>query len=115
MGEVTMMPVDGFWIVQFTGTEVYGSGVVVFSNGKLFGGETGFYYVGTYESDGKVVKARVMIRNFDPTMPSGFGIVGDYEMDVSAMLQDDKIVGTAMIANQPQHSLGIRLTKKANL
>ncbi len=109
------MAVDGFWIAQFSGTEVCGSGVVLFSNGKLFGGETGFYYIGTYESDGKIVKARVMIRNFDPAIPSGFGIIGDYEMDVSAMVQDDKIVGTAAIANQPQHSLGIRLTKKADL
>ena len=109
------MALDGLWTAQFTGKEVAGSGVVVFSNGKLFGGETGFYYIGTYESDGKVVKARVMIRNFDPALPSGFGIPGDYEMDVSGVFQDDKITGTAIIANQPQHSLGIRLTKKANL
>ena len=95
--------------------EVYGSGVVVFSNGKVFGGETGFYYVGSLEDDGLTVKARVAIRNFDLSIPSGFGIVGDYEMDVSAMVQDNQIVGTAMIANQPRHSLGIRLTKKANL
>jgi hypothetical protein len=109
------MALDGLWIVQFTGKEILGSGVAVFSNGKVFGGETGFYYIGSYEAEGKVVKARVMIRNFDPAIPSGFGIPGDYEMDVSAVLQDDKMTGTAMIANQPQHSLGIRLIKKANL
>ncbi|HUC30004.1 MAG TPA: GrlR family regulatory protein [Candidatus Acidoferrum sp.] len=109
------MALDGLWIVQFTGKEILGTGVVVFSNGKLFGGETGFYYIGSYESDGKMVKARAMIRNFDPAIPSGFRILGDYEMDVSAKLQDDKLTGTAMIVGQPQHSLGIRLTKKANL
>jgi hypothetical protein len=109
------MALDGLWIVQFTGKDILGSGVVVFSNGKVFGGETGFYYIGTYEVDSKVVKARVMIRNFDPNIPSGFGIDGDYEMDVSAMLQDNQMTGTAMITDQPQHSLGIRLTKKANL
>jgi hypothetical protein len=109
------MALDGLWIVQFTGKDILGSGVVVFSSGKLFGGETGFYYIGTYESDGQMVKARALIRNFDPAIPSGFGIPGDYEMDISAVLQDDKMTGTAMIANQPQHSLGIRLTKKANL
>ncbi|HSZ61461.1 MAG TPA: GrlR family regulatory protein [Terriglobales bacterium] len=109
------MALDGLWIVQFTGKNILGSGVTVFNNGKVFGGETGFYYIGTYEIDGKVVKARVVIRNFDPAIASGFGIVGDYEMDVSAMLQDNQMTGTAMITNQPQHSLGIRLTKKANL
>jgi hypothetical protein len=109
------MAVDGFWTVQFTGAEVYGSGVAVLANGKLFGGESGFYYIGSYEADGKVLKARVMIRNFDPAVQSGFGIVGDYEMDVSAVLEGENMTGTAMITNQPQHSLGIRLTKKANL
>jgi T3SS negative regulator,GrlR len=109
------MAVDGFWILQFKGAEVYGSGVAVLANGKLFGGESGFYYIGTYEAEGKMLKARVVIRNFDPAVQSGFGIVGDYEMDVSVVVQDDNMTGTAMIANQPQHSLGIRLTKKANL
>lgn len=109
------MALDGLWIVQFTGRDILGSGVAVFSNGKVFGGETGFYYVGTYEADGNVVTARVVIRNFDPAIASGFGIAGDYEMDVSAMLQDDKMKGTAMIAGQPQHSLGVHLSKKANL
>jgi hypothetical protein len=109
------MGLDGLWIVQFTGKDILGSGVAVFSNGKVFGGETGFYYVGTYAAQGKAVKARVVIRNFDPSIPSGFGVQGDYEMDVSAMLQDNQMTGTAMIANQPQNSLGIRLTKKADL
>ena len=62
-----------------------------------------------------MVKARVMIRNFDPAIPSGFGFPAITKWDVSAMLQDNQMTGTAMIANQPQHSLGIRLTKKTNL
>lgn len=110
------MAIDGFWIVHFTGAEILGTGVAMFTNGKVFGGETGFYYIGTYRAEGNTVKARVMIRNFDPAIASGFGIAGDYEMDVSATLQDDNnMTGTAMITNQPKHNLGIRLTKKANL
>jgi hypothetical protein len=57
----------------------------------------------------------ILIRNFDPAIPSGFGIQGDYEMDVSAKIKEDKLDGTAMIAGQPHHSLGILLSKKANL
>jgi hypothetical protein len=57
-----------------------------------------------------------MVRNFDPAMPSGFGIRGDFEMDVSATLQDDNHAnGTAAVTGHPQYSLGIRLTKKADL
>jgi len=109
------MPIEGLWIVKFTAGQMYGSGVVVFRNGKVFGGETGFYYIGTYAADDKVVKARVMIRNFDPSVPSGFGIAGDYEMDVSATMQDDTMNGTAIVSGHPEYNLGIRLTKTANL
>jgi hypothetical protein len=89
--------------------------VIVLANRKVFGGETGFYYLGTYDSDGTMIKARVVVRNFDPNMPSGFGIPGDYEMDVSAMLQGDEMAGTAVVTGYPQYSLGIRLAKKADM
>lgn len=109
------MPIEGFWVIKFTAAQIYGSGVALFSDGKVYGGETGFYYLGTYEADGNVVKARVLIRNFDPTIPSGFGIPSDYEMDVSAMLDGDTMSGTAVVTGHPQYSLGIRLTRKAAL
>lgn len=108
------MSIEGFWTVNFTAAEIYGSGVAVFSGGKLYGGETGFYYLGTYEADGRVVKGRVVVRNFDATIPSGFGITGDYEMDVSVILEGDAMTGTAVVTNHPQYSLGLRLTKRAN-
>jgi hypothetical protein len=109
------MPLDGLWIARFTAAELFGSGVVVFINGKIFGGETGFYYIGTYEMEGAILKARVMIRHFDRSVPSGFGIEGDYEMDVSARFEGEELKGTAVVVNRPQYSLGIRLTKRANL
>jgi hypothetical protein len=109
------MSLEGLWIARFHTAELFGSGVVVLANGKVFGGETGFYYIGTYQVDESILKARVMIRHFDKSVPSGFGIEGDYEMDVSARLEGDEFKGTAVVTNRPQYSLGIRLTKKANL
>lgn len=109
------MPLEGLWIVKFEAAQVLGSGVAVFSNGRVYGGETGFYYLGTYEADGNIVKARIVVRNFDATILSGFGIPGDYEMDVSAVLQGETMTGTAIVSEHPKYGLGIRLTKKANL
>lgn len=87
----------------------------MFSDGTVYGGETGFYYLGTYEADGSVVKARVVIRKLDPTIQSGFGIAGDYEMDVSAIVEGDTMASTTVVTGYPQYSLGIQLTKRANL
>ena len=110
------MAVDGFWTVRFEGPQVAGTGVLIMKDKKVYGGETGFYYIGNYQVDGNVFKARVAIRNFDPAVPSGFGIAGDYEMDVSGVIKDDAtMTGTAMITGRPQYSVGIRLAKRANL
>jgi hypothetical protein len=109
------VPIDGLWIAKFAAGQLTGSGVVVFANGKLFGGETGFYYLGSYDADGTIFKAHIVVRNFDPSIPSGFGIATDYEMDVSGILQGDEMTGTAVITGYPQYSLGIRATKKANI
>lgn len=110
------MSVDGFWTMRFEGPQVAGTGVVMMKGGKVYGGETGFYYIGNYESDGNVFKARIAVRNFDPAIPSGFGIPGNYEMDVSGVTKDDAtMTGTAMITGQPKYNVGIRLTKRASL
>ena len=107
--------VDGFWILQVQIPEFSSGGVAVFIKGKVFGGDNGFTWVGTYEGDDRLVKARVNVHNFDPAIQSVFGIAGDYELHFSGNVQGDVIMGTAMLANQPQKTLGIRLTKRANL
>lgn len=107
--------VDGFWILQIKTPQYTSGGVCVFINGKIFGGDNGFTWVGTYAGDDRLIKARLHVHNFDPAIQSVLGIPGDYEMHFSGSVQGDTITGTAMLANQPQHSLGVQLTKRANL
>jgi hypothetical protein len=39
----------GLWTVEFGGSEGrFGSGVMVFDQGRLWGGDSGYYYSGTY-------------------------------------------------------------------
>jgi hypothetical protein len=107
--------IDGFWILQVQIPEFATGGVAVFIKGKVFGGDNGFTWVGTYEEDNRLVKGRVNVHNFDPAIQSVFGIIGDYELHFSGNVQGEVITGTAMLASQPQKSLGIQLTKRANL
>jgi hypothetical protein len=107
--------VDGFWILQVQIPEFTSGGVAVFIGGKVFGGDNGFTWIGTYEEGNRLVKARVNVHNFDPAVQSVFGIKGDYELHFSGNVQGYVITGSAILASQPQKTLGIRLTKKANL
>jgi hypothetical protein len=106
---------DGLWILQIQTPQFTTGGVCVLIGGKIFGGDNGFTWVGSYAGDGRLVKGRVNVRNFDSAVKSVLGVSGDYDMHFSGNVQDDTIIGTAMLANQPQHSLPLKLTKRANL
>lgn len=106
--------IDGFWIVQTKVPEGTGGAVATLIGGKIFGGDNGFCFMGTYYADAASMKARVTVQNFDPAVPSVFGLMGDYELEVSATIKGDLIVGTAMLAGQPAKSIGIQLKKKAD-
>ena|SRR5713101_725678 len=107
--------VEGFWTVQTKGPEGTGGAVAMLIGGKIFGGDNGFCFLGTYYSDDVSMKARVTVQNFDRAVPSIFGLTGNYELEVSATLKGDSMTGTAMLANQPTKSIGIRLDRKAPL
>ena len=106
--------IEGFWILRIDTPQVASGGVVVFLNGRIYGGDNGFTWVGSYAEDKSLIKGRVNVHNFDPSVPSVLGLFGDYDMHISGTVDGDTIKGTAMLANQPQHSLAIRLHKKAN-
>jgi hypothetical protein len=108
--------IDGFWIMKVaTPPQFTSGGVAVFIGGKIFGGDSGFAWMGTYQESGKLVKARVAVHHFDAAIPSIVGIEGDYEMQFSGNMEGDAITGTAMVTGQPQHSMAVRLSKRANL
>lgn len=107
--------VEGFWILKIETPQYTSGGVVFFVNGKVFGGDNGFTWVGTYTGDDRLMKGRVHVHNFDPGVSSVLGIPGDYDMHFSGTVEGDTITGTAMLANQPQQSLPIRMMKRANL
>jgi hypothetical protein len=107
--------VEGFWTVQTKVPEGTGGCVVMLIGGKIFGGDNGFYFMGTYYADKMSMKAKVTVQNFDPAIASIFGLKGDYDLEVSATIKGDSMTGTAMLAGEPTKSIGIRLDKKSSL
>jgi hypothetical protein len=43
------MALEALWAITFGTGQDEGAGVIVFETGRLFGGDTSFYYVGRYE------------------------------------------------------------------
>ena len=107
--------IEGLWIVYAEGPQGNSTGgVAIFTNGKIYGGDSGFYYVGTYHGDA-VVKARVAVHQFDPAVPNILGVGGDYELNVTAMVDGDTMNGTAVVASLPNEQMAIKLVRKASI
>lgn len=107
--------IEGFWIVQYEGMRGNGGGVAMFIKGHLFGGDTGYIYMGTYKNEGKSVRAKINVRNFLPDIPSVIGVVGDFELYIDAELEGDVIKGTGSLVGGGAVGIAVKLTKRANL
>ena len=57
---------EGFWSVQFLGVAEWGSGVVTFMNGELFGGDSWFLFTGRYTIQSNNLTAEVFVSRFAP-------------------------------------------------
>lgn len=72
------MSIEAMWQVTFgagitaTGVE-FGAGVVVLETGRLFGGDSWFYYIGTYNVVGEDVTCEISVRRHTPGNASVLG------------------------------------------
>lgn len=107
--------IDGLWIVQYEGTQGGDGGVIVFVRGQILGGDNGFVYTGTYQTDGKVISARVLVRNFAPAIGNVLGISGDFELTVQGAVEGNVINGAASLINQVGPGMVVKLTKVSGL
>jgi hypothetical protein len=107
--------VEGFWIVQYEGMNGNGGGVAMFIRGRVFGGDAGYTYLGSYETNGDSVSAYVEVRSFLPDVPSVIGIIGDFELDIEGNLDGDVIKGMGSLRNSQAVGIALKLTKRENL
>jgi len=107
--------IEGFWIVQFDGLQGNGAGVAVFIRGKVFGGDSGSTYIGTYEVTGRTVKAEVRVHNYVAGVQSIIGIEGDYDLRVVGDIEDGIIRASGSAPGKQVAGMALRLTRTAAL
>lgn len=107
--------VEGFWIVQYAGMQGNGGGVALFIKGRVFGGDTGYTYLGAYTTQGQAIRARVSVRNFIAGIPSVIGIAGDFELSIEGTVEGDTIRATGSLVGVQRSGIALKLSKRADL
>lgn len=81
-----------------------GSGVVLFRNGKIFGGDAFLFYIGTYTAKDNTFKGEVLVQRHTPSpdvdplfggpSPVGIGVTGTFT-DTRGEMNGTALVGKA--------------------
>jgi hypothetical protein len=98
---------NGLYSIHVTlqdGRSGKGSGVVMFRDGKIFGGDAYLFYIGSYTAKGDTFKGEVLIQrhtsnpNANPLFggpdPVGIGVSGTFT-DKAAVVNGTALVGKA--------------------
>lgn len=106
--------INGLWSVDFhvlpSGTANNGSGVVVFKDGKIYGGDSTYYYTGTYQLNDKAFTAKVRIKHYSGLHNNIFGNVAEANVTLKGLADKNEFEasGSSDIQNQ---SIGMRVEK----
>lgn len=104
---------EGFWTIQFTGVQGWGTGVVTLVGGRVFGGDSGFLYTGSYTQQGDALNARVHVKQYLAGVPNVMGL-NEFDLELTGKLQGNKIAATGSIPGTPLRLNG-SLVKQGDL
>lgn len=111
--------IDGLWSAQFyvppSGTAIFGSGVVVFNGGSIKGGDSNYYYTGSYQITNGQFTASISITHYSGLYNNvmGYGIqTTDVTLSGTPDSQEFEVSGTSPSLKTP---VSVRLERLSNL
>jgi hypothetical protein len=108
--------IEGVFKVSFATPLARGEGVVILSDGKVAGGDSAMYYVGTYGQDGNsfVANVRTGRHTTNPSLQNVFG-ADNVRISISGTVAGTTINGKGQSPDAPGLSFTANLTKVADL
>ncbi|MBS1717792.1 MAG: hypothetical protein JSS72_08680 [Armatimonadetes bacterium] len=104
---------EGFWTCTFEGIQGFGTGVVVLIGGKLFGGDTGYTYTGSYTVSGSTLEAKVHVEQYVGGIPSVMGQT-NFNLELRGAANGNQIVIAGSVPGTPMLFRGT-MTKRSEL
>jgi hypothetical protein len=106
-----LLPMQGFYTIEFQGIEGWGAGVVTLANGKVFGGDSGYLYSGTYTQSANTMNARVHVKQYVAGIQNVMGR-SEFDLQLDGITNAGRMTVTGTIPGTPLRLHGI-LTNRA--
>ena len=109
------MSVQGLWTVDFQiARGLRFSGVIVLQGNKVLGGDSQYYYTGTYREKGDNVEAEVQCTHYAGDVSTAFGTrEKSYSLKLEGKHSANAVTGKIWRPENPNQKLDVRLVKQA--
>ena len=111
------MPIvqSAFYALTFVSNAGQASGgVVVLNHGRIYGGDSGYYYIGSM-TDSYKQSYRVKVKHYSGNRNSIFGALDEFEIDFTPESIGENIVFHGNVVGNPNHSLKVILARISGL
>jgi hypothetical protein len=113
------MTIEALWAVNFSSSPIgaFGFGVAVFETGRIFGGDSFYYYLGDYAVDGTTVRGNVDVIHYSGPPSNIFGPIERLSLRYEGQMRnDDTMQATGVDPTNPQRRRVVMLFRRlANL
>ena len=108
---------EALWSVEFlsTNTQGKGAGVIVLESSRAFGGDSQYFYIGTYQLDRDILKAEVKVTHYAGLPYSVFGPLKELTLKLEGKIAERTFDLNGHRVDQPGMKIIARLTKRADL
>lgn len=92
-----------------------GYGVVVLETGRVFGGDSSFVYIGSYEVENGLLKAEVKCTNDRELLQSIFGDLKEFNLRLEGRPQHNEFILQGHMVEEPTTKIEVKFTRRAEL
>ncbi|HXQ52562.1 MAG TPA: GrlR family regulatory protein [Stellaceae bacterium] len=108
-----MAEIDALWTIQFdVAGEWRTGGIVIFDGGRVFGGDSHYYYVGRYRERGTAIEGEARIVHYSGPLATGFGSSPDFTVLLEGRHNGEVITGHIHKPGSETAKLAIRCVRR---
>jgi hypothetical protein len=108
--------IEALWSVAFSSQQgAFGSGVVVFETGRIFGGDSLYYYLGDYTVTNSTVRGSVNVIHYSGPPMNIFGPVSRMTLQFEGTISGDSMQATGIDPTNSSRRVGMAFNRLANL
>jgi T3SS negative regulator,GrlR len=108
-----VLEIAGLWTVKFSLGVATGSGVITLVDGRIFGGDSSYYYSGSYAPLKELNSVTGLLRviHFYGPLSNVFGPYRELQLSFVGSVGNDLIIANARSASAPHLNLSVRLDR----